>query len=81
MLTNNFSTIDVTKPISGRVITDSYWLCKDGDPKQAVFYKEKYPQYNRQKEIIDRGVDLVEKEANCTIKVVFIKVAYSPDYH
>ena len=82
MLTPNYSTIDVTKPVYGRkVITGSYWLCKDGDPKQAVFYKEKYPQCNTQKAIIERGIELAEKEANCTIKVVFIEVAYAPDYH
>lgn len=46
---------DVTEPRNGlTVMANSWWLCVDGDPKRALFYKGSFPQCNTNKYIVER---------------------------
>jgi hypothetical protein len=81
---NKYHTIDVTQPIQGRVVmTDQYWLCKDGDPTQAIFFGES-AQCNRNKEIVERMLQYTRDRSDWDVEVVFFEVAYRPQpkkYH
>lgn len=51
---SDFHFKDVTKPIPGMVVFGpAYWLCKNGDPTQALFWRE-FPQCNSNAEVTQR---------------------------
>lgn len=72
---NNYTTIDVTQPKDGYTVrTNYYWLCVNGDPTKALFYKKLYPQCNKNKYISEKhGIKELNGE---TVSVIFIPVAY-----
>ena len=75
---NKYHTIDVTQPIGGRVIMSNlYWLCKDGDPTQAVFFNES-PQCNKYKKIVERYLQYTIDRSDRDVKIVFLETAYKP---
>lgn len=71
---------DVTEPMNGAIVKrNHWWLCVDGDPKRALFYKvSSYkvsfsaPQCNTDKRIVE---SLNEME---NVKATFIAIAYVP---
>ena len=73
-----YHTIDVTQPVQGRVVmTNQYWLCKDGDPKQAIFFDET-AQCNGHELIVKRALEYTIKKSGWNVEVVFFEVAYRP---
>lgn len=75
---SKYSTIDVSKPTPGRVVMkDKYWLCKDGDPTQAIFYGQT-AQCNQYKQIPDRMKEYTEKQTGWKVGVVFMEFSYRP---
>lgn len=71
-----YYTEDVTLCNEGRTVAlNRYWLCKDGDPRQAVFYRNT-AQCNRVKEIPERLKAYTEKATGWNLEVVLIEVAY-----
>lgn len=77
-ITNGYNTVDVETPINGRVfIMDTYWLCKDGDPKQAIFFKQT-TQCNKHLSIPERMLKHTKEKTGWDIEVVFMPVAYRP---
>lgn len=76
--TKGYKTIDVETPREGRVlICNMYWLCKDGDPKQAIFYNGT-AQGNKHKSIPERMVNFTEEKTGWNIEIVFIENGYRP---
>ena len=76
--TRGYKTLDVVTPKEGRVlICDTYWLCKDGDPRQAIFYND-VVQGNKHKSIPDRLLEYTRKRTGWNIEVVFIETGYRP---
>ena len=70
-----FELIDITQPKDGyTVYKDYYWLCKEGLPQQALFYKGVYPQCNKVEAILKRGFDLTS--VDYFVGAVFIPIAY-----
>ena len=75
---SKYHTIDITLPIQGRVvITNQYWFCKDGDPKQAMFYGNS-PQCNRNKGILERLLQYTIDNSGWNVEIVFFEIAYRP---
>lgn len=71
---SRFAFKDVTKPFEGaRVYMNRYWVCMDGDPTQAAFFDEHYPQCNTNAGIINSSLAL----DGCTS--VFIPVSFVRD--
>lgn len=70
----DFTTKDITQPIAGyTVYRNNYWICKNGDITKALFYKDKYPQCNKNKAIIDWGWN---KEIFDDCEAVYVEVAF-----
>ena len=66
---------DITEPFNGaNVITDCWWLCKNGDPRMAAFYKKAYPQSHRDFFVVAKH-DFSKDE---NLVPVFVRVAYCP---
>jgi hypothetical protein len=71
---------DVTEPLNGLTVKrNHYWLCADGDPKRALFYKVDSwksqfdaPQCNTDRRVVDAINDIPGAE------IIFIPVAYVP---
>jgi hypothetical protein len=75
---NKYHTIDVTQPIQGRVVmTDQYWLCKDGDPTQAIFFGES-AQCNKNELILKNFLQYTRDRSDWNVEIVFLEVAYKP---
>ncbi len=75
---DKYHTIDVTLPIGGRVVmTNLYWLCKDGDPTQAIFFNES-PQCNNSKEIVEKYLQYTTIRSGWDVEIVFLETAYRP---
>lgn len=73
-----YHTKDVKTPITGMaVITNSYWLCKDSDPTQAIFFNGT-AQCNRHKEIPERMLEYTKNKTGWDIGIVFLDLAYRP---
>lgn len=73
-----YKTIDVTTPLEGRVVYKGrWWLCKDGDPTQAVFYQHS-PQCNNN-ELIPRSLlAYTQEKSGWEVQAIFIPVAFVP---
>jgi hypothetical protein len=76
-----YNTKDITTPKDeDRVYKDYYWYCKEGDPKQSLFWLD-VPQCNRNKRILE-----IHKESGPQktfieegkFEIVFIELAYAP---
>lgn len=75
---DNYHTVDVTLPIGGRVVmTNLYWLCKDSDPTQALFFGES-PQCSQYKEIVERYLQYTRDRSDWNVEIVFLETAYRP---
>lgn len=73
-----YKTMDVSTPVNGFVvIKDVYWLCKDGDLKQAIFFEET-AQCNRHIEIPQRMKDYTEDKTGWKVSIVFAELSYRP---
>lgn len=76
-----FHTIDVTIAKDQCIVyKDYYWLCKNGDPKQALMYS-KSPQCNRNKAVLEYGLEnfpIYKKAASEGYTITFIELAYIP---
>lgn len=76
--TKGYKTVDVATPLSGRLLmTDCYWLCRDGDPKQAIFFNDT-AQCNKHKSIPERMIEFTERRTGWSVGVVFVPFAYRP---
>ena len=75
-----YNTQDVTTPSDGKVvIANKFWLCRDGDPKKAIFFGET-PQCNSHQEIPYRMLDYTESKTGWDVEIVHIDLAYrSPE--
>lgn len=74
-----YKTVDVSIIKAGRVVVlDTYWLCKNGNPSEAVYYGES-AQCNAHKSIADRFVNMTSEKTGWNLEVVFIPVAYRPN--
>lgn len=75
MTDKDFTCIDVTTAKHGyEVFVNMYWLCKDGDPKQALFYKGIYPQCNRNIKVIEYSVN--NYKLGFSVTPVFMETAF-----
>lgn len=73
-----FTTKDITTPKSGLVIyTTSYWLCVDGDPKQALFYGES-PQCNKDKRICEHLLRSGSYAGRIDLQITYVETAFVP---
>lgn len=71
-----YNTQDITKPQNSKVVSkDRFWLCKDGDAKQAVFFKGT-AQCNTNESITKRFKDYTSKNTGWNLEIVFIPIAY-----
>lgn len=76
--TKGYKTVDVATPTEGRVLVrDMYWLCKDGDPKQAIFYNET-AQGDKHKSIPERMLEYTSEKTGWGIEIVFLESGYRP---
>ena len=76
-----YYTRDVTEAKNGDVAYVGYWwLCREGDPKQAIFYHTGAPQCNQTREIVDGEIGLgrIQADAYPDAQVVFIPTAFVP---
>lgn len=74
-----YRTVDITKPVEGRVINlNRYWLCKDDDPKQAIFYGTS-AQCNKYESIVERLIEYTEDKSGWKVGIVFVEIAYRPN--
>lgn len=70
---------DITTPVEGLVVRkDAWWACKDGDPKQAIFYG-KAPQCNSMRSVIEWGLGRDQWKPIQNVQPVFVEVAFIPD--
>ena len=73
-----YHAIDVTNPDQGRVVMKNmHWLCKDGDPKQAIFFNSS-AQCNRHIQIPERLMEYTKKKTGWNIEIVFLETSYRP---
>jgi hypothetical protein len=73
-----FTTHDINEIKTGRVvICNAYWLCKDGDTKQAIFYGST-AQCNKNRSIPDRLKAHTEKKTGWKVEVVYVEIAFRP---
>ena len=73
-----YYTDDVKTPFSGRVVMkEVYWLCKDSDPCQAIFFNET-AQCNKNKQIPERMLDYTKQKTGWNIGIVFLETAFRP---
>lgn len=73
-----YHTEDVQTPFSGRVVMKSvYWLCKDGDPCQAIFLNDT-AQCNKHKEIPERMLQYTKDKTGWDIEIIFFDTAFRP---
>lgn len=78
MTKGKYKTVDVSKPLNGRVVVmNRHWLCVDGDPSKAVIYDET-PQCNAHQSIVDRMLRYTKERTGWNVEAVFIEVAYRP---
>jgi hypothetical protein len=74
----NHTTYDVTKAAHGDTVAIGlFWLCKDGDPTQAIFYKGE-PQGNKDVLVSNRFVGMVRRETGWPVEVIQIELAFKP---
>ena len=72
------TTRDVTEAEAGlTVYTDSWWLCVDGDPKQALFFG-KSPQANSKERLAKHILETNSLYDGMNLKVTHIPVAFVP---
>jgi len=73
-----YHVLDVTQPVQGRVVmVDMYWLCKDGDAKQAILFND-IAQCNKHIQIPERMLEYTKEKTGWNIEIVFLKVSYRP---
>lgn len=75
---SRYNLRDIVTPKSGLVVyTNAYWWCKNGDPKQALFFNDS-PQCNQNKRILEwsGGRDLYKGVEG--LEIVHVPVAYVP---
>lgn len=74
---HSFTTEDITQPKEGRIVFENkYWLCENGDPTKALFYKGVYPQCNKCRRIMIGLKGLSQRNFDAPIEIIFIKTAY-----
>lgn len=74
----NFTFKDVTKAEDGfTIFKNSYWACLNGDPQQALFFKNIFPQCNKNKDLVDRFYGKGLEGVN--IETVFLETAYAKE--
>lgn len=79
MKSKGYRLVDVITPANGKVLLlNCYWLCKDGDPKQALFYNDT-AQCNAHKSIPIRMKEYSTEKTGWDLEVVFIETAYKPN--
>lgn len=75
----SYKLIDITKVENGRtVMKEKFWLCKDGDPKQAIFFNQT-AQCNNHKQIPERMKDFTAKKTGWNVEIVFVEIAFRPN--
>lgn len=73
-----YRTVDVSNPIEGRVVMKAmHWLCKDGDPKQAIFFNGT-AQCNKHIQIPERVLEYTKAKTGWDIEIVFLETSYRP---
>ena len=71
-----YNTKDVSTPRDGyTVYMNRYWVCVDGDPKQALFYGDS-PQCNRNKYVPETMLSGGTYKGQRYLEVVFLETAY-----
>lgn len=76
-----WTTIDVTKPVPDYIVIGPCWyLCIDGDPTQALFYKG-MPQRNRDRHVMDMLLNNSLFTGFSNLTPVFLEISFSPQYH
>lgn len=82
MKKHKFTLIDISVPTVGKPFVmhkDSWIICKDGDPKQAVIFDNAALQGNRDhKSIADKHCLHISEVTGWTASVVFMKIYYEP---
>jgi hypothetical protein len=76
---HSFTTEDVTQPKEGyEVYANKFWLCENGDPTKALFYRGIYPQCNKCRSIMKQSKAHGERypDAPKPIEIIFIKTAF-----
>jgi hypothetical protein len=77
-MNKGYNTIDVTNPKQGWVVVrEVYWLCKDGDEKQAIFFNDT-AQCNKNIQIPERMLEYTKQKTGWDIQIVFIDMAFRP---
>lgn len=73
-----YNLVNVFDPIGGRVVMkDMHWLCKDGDPRQAIFFNST-AQCNKHVQIPERMLDYTKDQTGWNIEIVFLETSYRP---
>jgi hypothetical protein len=73
-----FNIKDITEPKQGYIVyKDHFWLCVDGDPKQALFYKD-MPQCNADKRVHEWALKTENYVGFSNLQITFIALAYLP---
>lgn len=73
---NKYHTIDVVTPFEGAIVVlNTYWLCKDGDPKQAIFFGTT-AQCNKSEAIVDKYLQYTRDKSGWNVEIVFLEIAY-----
>jgi len=73
---SKYTTQDVKTPNNGdKVRLNYYWLCKDGDLGQAIFF-ETMPQANLHRQICERLKDYTAERTGWEVEIVFAHIAY-----
>lgn len=82
MSKHQFTTIDISAPTVGKPFVmhiNSWIICKDGDPKQAVVFYNSALQGNRNhKSIADKHCIYVSETTGWNTSVIFMEMYYEP---
>lgn len=71
---------DVTQPIPGYITVGSvYWLCKNGDPTQALFWGQ-FPQYNSNPDTVKHMMNENMYKEVGGLEMVFMQLSYIPGF-
>lgn len=69
---------NIVEPKSGLIVyRDAYWLCKDGDETQALFYGNS-PQANKNRKILEWSLSKDMYKNIEGLEIVHVEIAFIP---